>query len=132
GGVVYLMTPNIFFCGPADESEIYYTRHNNGHYRHYTKEEMVSLFFAKGYDLIYANYEEHLLRRKFESVYWSLSRRINNLGSNGFLGVLLWPFIKILHLFFRVASYCIFRNELGLSLTEDNAITVALIFKKIR
>ena len=39
GGVVYILTPNSLFCGPAEQSGIYYIKYKDGHIKHYLKKQ---------------------------------------------------------------------------------------------
>lgn len=132
GGVVYLLTPNIFVCGPADESDIFHTKHANGHYKHYAKEEIIDIFSSRGYCLLFENYEEHYSQRVFKNIYWGLARRDKIFSGNIFYNLLSWPLAMAVRLFLRIMNGFVYRDELKKQNDSTGAVTIALIFKKIR
>ena len=75
GGVVYIMTPNPLYCGPAPESGIYHTHHPYGHQKHYTQREIITLMAQAGYELETFWYEETPTRQRGKRIISGLTRR---------------------------------------------------------
>lgn len=76
GGVVYILTPNPLFCGPAIQSEI----HNSkigiyGHERHYFRHEILKLMEENKYTLIHESFEESPIREFTRRIIRGISRR---------------------------------------------------------
>jgi len=132
GGVVYIMTPNPIFCGPAPESTIHHTRHANGHIKHYTRSEICSIMSREGYELVFAAYDESRFRESVKGLIRGLSRRDQKLRSNRILRILsplVSPFALALRL---VAQPMVYRVEKRIRNDEFKGRTQNLAFKKMR
>ncbi len=133
GGVVYILTPNPLFCGPAEQSDIYYTRHENGHQKHYLADEIIKIMKGCDYEIIYTSYEESLLRQFPREKIQSISRNDKVLSERfyiyrkvispvvNFVCSLLSPFVE---------SYT-YKSEIKHKDNKENTRAVAYIFKKI-
>jgi SAM-dependent methyltransferase len=131
-GVVYIMTPNPIFCGPATESEIYHTKKQYGHIKHYTAQEIVSQMKKYNYELILHKYEESNLRRKLKLVVKALARRDLRWRSNILYRLsrpIILPFFRLIS---KIIDKIVFKNEMGNSNNPFTTITQNLIFKKIK
>jgi len=75
-GIVYVVTPNPLFCGPAAESDIYYTKSGyHGHRDHYTKNEIITICRKSGYEPELIIYEETKQREWYRRMVKGISRR---------------------------------------------------------
>jgi len=98
GDVVYIVTPNPVFCGPAEESEIYHKKSGyHGHIRHYTKGEVVEICQSVGYNVEFSIYEETESRAKFFLFGRAVSRRDRAFSKH-------WPYRLIRPLIIPVLS----------------------------
>ena len=80
GGVIYIMTPNAMFCGPASKSDLFHKINNNehhGHQKHYLSSEIEKLFLERGYSLLFKVYEESKFRRIIKRIILGFSIRDN-------------------------------------------------------
>ncbi len=76
GGIVYIVTPNPIFCGPASQSDIFYKKSGYlGHIKHYTKNEVVDICRQAGYEVELSFYEETKLHAKLYTLMRGISRR---------------------------------------------------------
>ncbi len=131
GGVIYIMTPNPIFCGPATESEIYYKKLKYGHVNHYTIQEMVHIMKKHNYELIFQYYEESHLRRKIKDIIKSMDR--HDIKWSKFIVYrmtrpIVVPLVKSLNKFLELWVY---NNEIRNSNNPFSTITHDLAFKKI-
>jgi SAM-dependent methyltransferase len=75
-GILYIVTPNPLFCGPAEESAIYYKKGDyHGHVDHYTKDEIIAICEHAGYKVEFYVYEETKLRDTLRRYVKGISRR---------------------------------------------------------
>lgn len=130
GSVVYIMTPNPIFCGPASESEIYFKNYSYGHIKHYTKNEIVNIMKEKGYELIFHAYEETIFRQKAKIIY--LVDDIYKRGSMWKKIILFNPIsllvLKFLYVILEKITYMI---EIKNSNNPSFTMTQDFAFKKI-
>lgn len=131
GDVVYIMTPNPVYCGPAPESGIFYTRHPNGHIKQYTTLEITRLMNKHGYELILKMYEEAPFRQLAKRFIFALSRRDKNWRNN----ILYW-FIRPLYLLISIViskllEVLTYYSEIKNRNNEFKTMTQDLVFKKI-
>ncbi len=131
-GVVYMMTPNPIFCGPATESELYFTKKTYGHIKHYTSQEIVSLMKKNGYELIFHFYEESHLRRELKNVVKGIARRDKRWSKNIIYKIIRPVVILFAKLLFKFIEYIVHRNEVKNSRNPFSTITQDLAFKKIK
>lgn len=76
GGIVYIVTPNPIFCGPASESEIFHTVSGyHGHIKHYTLKEIKEIMSKAGYEMEFNLYEETQTRQRIKRICKGFSRR---------------------------------------------------------
>lgn len=133
GGVVYILTPNTLFTGPAEKSEIHYKKHKDGHYKHYTRKEIKKILKKFDYKLIFATYEEAPLKMWYKNLLHRFSHKDNVLiKKSEIYKILSLPIIYIMRLFFLSASNFVYKNEIK---NKDNALdtlTNTMIFKKIK
>lgn len=133
GGVIYILTPNTFFTGPAEKSDIHHTKHKDGHYKHYTRKEIEKILAKFNYKLILATYEESPLKMFYKNLLHRFSYRDNVLVKrNKFYKIFSRPIIFIVKLIFQFFSYFIYINELKNKDNKINTLTNTMIFKKIK
>lgn len=131
-GVVYMMTPNPIFCGPAPESNLSVIYKHQGHIKHYTSQEIINIMKKRGYELIFHFYEESHLRREMKNVLKGIERRDNRWRTRPLYKIfrpILMPFIL---LFFKTVEYFVHKNEIKNSRNPFSTITQDLAFKKIK
>lgn len=132
GGVVYILTPNPLFCGPAEQSGIYYTRHKDGHYKHYLVSEVVKIMNKRDYELVYMEYEESLLRQYLKRIIKGFSRRDIYL-SNKFLTYkkLIAPLLSVVYTpLLTLVEFFVCKNEEKNKDNIEKMMSVVFIFKK--
>lgn len=130
GGVVYIMTPNPVYCGPAPESGIYHTQHTNGHIKQYTQHEIMDLMSKNGYSLVLRLYEEAPFRQKAKKFIFALSRRDKNWNNHFW-----YVFIRPIFLLFTMPCVWLLdklthRSEIKHQHNELVTLTQDLVFKK--
>ena len=129
-GVVYIMTPNPIFCGPAAESAIYFKKYTYGHIKHYTKNELVTIMNKKGYELIFHLYEETNFRQKakitqtIEDIYQRGSAWKKHLLFNP----LALPLLKFSYKILEIITYAV---EKKYSQDPFSTMTQDFAFKKV-
>ncbi len=131
GGVIYIMTPNPVYCGPAPESGLYYTRHPNGHIKHYTTNEICDHMKNSGYRLELSFYEETELRQKIKWYIFGVSRYDKSLRNN-FLYQIIRPLVLLINypIFYflgKISHWSETKNRHN----ELTAMTQNLVFKKV-
>lgn len=131
-GVVYIMTPNALYCGPAPESALHHTRHPHGHIKQYTSQEIITLMGSVGYELILRLYEEAPLRQFTKRIVYALSRRDKQWQS-----LFLYSFIRPLYLcialpLFKLLEIITYQSEKKHRHNELTTKTQDLLFKKSR
>jgi 2-polyprenyl-3-methyl-5-hydroxy-6-metoxy-1,4-benzoquinol methylase len=96
GGIIYIVTPNPIFCGPASESELYYTKDGyHGHIKHYTKNEILDICKTAGYEPEFYVYEETKKRQTLRRIVKGLSRR-DRRYSNMFVYRIVRPLVRFI------------------------------------
>lgn len=131
-GVIYILTPNPLFCGPAEKSGIYYLDHIGGHHKHYFPHEIISLLNTYGYTLAYLCYEEGPIRQVMKRILKGFSRRDRRLNDSFFIyRKLLAPIFEILYtpILFLVEWY-VNRVECLNKDNKENTMGATYIFKK--
>lgn len=132
GGVLYILTPNPAYCGPAPESGIYHTRQPHGHIKHYPQSEIISHLAAVGYELQMSWYEEGLVRQKCKRIIFGLIRR-NKIWQNYFwYSLIKTPFIIIGTLVGKVLGVVAYHSERAHAQDPFTTMTQDLVFKKVR
>jgi 2-polyprenyl-3-methyl-5-hydroxy-6-metoxy-1,4-benzoquinol methylase len=129
-GVVYIMTPNAIFCGPAPESGLYHTHHPNGHIKQYTTKEVTRLMNSAGYELEQVLFEEAPLRQTLKRILYALSRRDKNWGGNIFYQIIRPIFLIFSFIIFWLIERVIYRSEINNRNNPLSTKTQDLIFKK--
>lgn len=131
GGVVYIMTPNPLYCGPAPESGTYHTRHAYGHIKHYTVAEITDLMSAGGYRLELLRYEEAPFRQLVKRLLSGLIRRDTALAHffpyRYLRHLTTWPLFSLVS---ALADKLVYRNEQLHQHNPDVTMTHSLVFKK--
>ena len=133
GGIIYLLTPNPLFCGPAPASEIYFSKTglgHHGHYKHYLPSEIGRIFTAKGYETIWCGYEEGRLRELVRRILYAFSSRDRRFISSRLYRFLSAPFIALLRIFFSVAGRLVEIDEIRIRQNKLATRTLAMILKK--
>jgi len=130
GGVVYIMTPNPLYCGPAPESGIYHTHHPFGHQKHYTKQEIVTLMEKAGYELEAFWYEESPLRQQCKRIIFGLERRQQNLRRHPLLTPLNYFYLTLGKLISHTLGKVTYRAEQANQNNPFVTLTQDLVFKK--
>ncbi|MFA6158116.1 MAG: class I SAM-dependent methyltransferase [Candidatus Paceibacterota bacterium] len=132
GAIVYIMTPNPFFCGPVAESGLHHTLHPNGHISHYTRQEISSVMEEAGYELIFNLYEEGPFRQKAKRVIKGISKRDKKwhtaIAYRIARPLLLAAALPLQSLLARLT----YRSEKELRKDEFSTMTQDLAFKKMR
>lgn len=130
-GVVYIMTPNPVFCGPAPESGLYYKVNDHGHRKQYTTLEIVTLMESVGYQLVLKLYEEAPLRQKIKWFLFGVSSR-DKKWSKYFMYQLIRPIYLIISIsLFYILGKIVYLDEKRARNSELTTITQNLVFKKI-
>ncbi|MCX6712938.1 MAG: methyltransferase domain-containing protein [Candidatus Vogelbacteria bacterium] len=135
GGIIYLLTPNPLFCGPAAESGIYYLRNGmdqngHGHHKHYLKSDLVQIFSDYGYDPVFFSYETGKLRVFFRRYLFGLSIRNRNY-SKYFLYRVISPIIVLpFKIVFKLIEIIVYRNEVNNRFNDLDTRALAIIFRK--
>lgn len=131
GGVVYILTPNPLFCGPAEKSALYYRILPYGHHKHYLREEIEKLFAKSGYRLVHADFEEGWWRRYFKIILLRASIYDKKWVSNHVYRLMSHPLILVIRWMLFVISLFIYQTEKNNRYNSDNAMSASYIFKKI-
>jgi 2-polyprenyl-3-methyl-5-hydroxy-6-metoxy-1,4-benzoquinol methylase len=131
GGVVYIMTPNPARCGPAPESGIYHTRHEFGHQKHYTKEEIERVMTDFGYTLVGIFYEEGHFRQTAKRLINGMARRDLEWKENILYKAVKSVVLTLMTMASYFLGYTSYISERLMPQREFNALTQDLIFKKI-
>lgn len=133
GGVVYIMTPNPLFCGPAVESILHHSKiGSHGHIRHYFKHEVVNIMKEGGYDLVHFSYEEYASRANARRIIKGISRRDKTFSKfliyRNFFGPIIRTLLKPYILAIESSVYK--REKQNQDNTED-CMSSVFVFKKI-
>jgi len=133
GGVVYIVTPNPIFCGPAPESAIYFKRSKYGHIKHYTRHEIEKLMGSQGYDLIFSLYEETPLRQTIKRIVKGISRR-DRRWSSKMLYRMIRPAVRFLFNIsvFKFCEWVTYHHEKKYREDQFTCRTQDLAFKKTK
>ena len=132
GGVVYISTPNTLFCGPVDQSDTYYKKHQFGHYKHYTVNEVSNLWKKHGYETIFVCYEYGSLRHFFEKHFWRFSIKDRQFfNKSKFYKYLSYPFILLLKPLFYLIEMIVYSNEKRNRNNSFDSMSTTFILKKI-
>ena len=114
GGIVYLNTPNPLNVGPASISKIYYKHCKYGHYKHYTKREIVNLF-EDNFELIGHQFNELSSNIKWQEKGMSIKRRTKNFPNIfiAFIEIIASPFFFIFLYYEKIKSpfFYLFRSQ---------------------
>ena len=133
GGIVYIVTPNPVFCGPAKESDMYYKKSDyHGHIKHYTPNEVIDICKRVGYEPEFHVYEETEARARWYIFGRGISRRDQRFSKLAIyrvvrpivLVITRWTFAVIERLCFSVEK----KAENDIFSTRSSAIA----FKKAR
>jgi len=130
GGVVYIMTPNPLYCGPAPESGIYHTHHPYGHQKHYTQQEIVSLMSEAGYELETSWFEESPRRQWYKRIMSGLERREQRWRHRLWYAPLRPLFVGIGNLISSFSGIFAYRSEYANQQNPFVTLTQDLVFKK--
>jgi SAM-dependent methyltransferase len=133
GGVVYIMTPNPLFCGPAETSSLFYKRNPYGHQKHYLPFEVKEVVEKAGYVLVNMSYEEANARRKWgRRIVLGLSRRDRRWSDASaiYRGAIGPSCRAILKPFLWLIEKIIYRNELKHAQDSESTMSAVYIFKK--
>ncbi len=131
GGVVYIVTPNPLYCGPAIEGEIHHSKSKNGHHRHYFPHEVDEIMSKEGYRLIREGFEERPLRDKGRQFVKGLARRDVRWNKNPLYQVFRFVFHYPLKVFLWVIEKIIYSNETRASRNKVDTRASTFIYKKI-
>lgn len=128
GGVIYILTPNPTFCGPATKSELYYKVHEYGHIKHYNTLEVRRIMEKHNYELIFSIFEEKPLRQKVKRTLMAISRRDKKI-SKYFFYIIFKPFINLISIpLLKLTEVIIYRSEKKANIF--NSYSQGLTFKK--
>ena len=131
-GVVYILTPNQLFCGPAEKSGIHQSLHKGGHFRHYLPHEIINLMKSSGYELVYQSYEEGKSRQIIKRIIKGVSRRDKKMSIFSVYNYIVGPCVHILFkpaLF--IVEYIIDTIEKNNKNNKENTMAMVCIFKKL-
>lgn len=136
GGILYILTPNPIFCGPATKSDLFYKTNNNlhrGHYKHYTQNEIKNIFLPLGYELIFLVYEESRTRQLIKRLTFGFSRRDKQYSDYSRIYRLLNPFFLYpLKIIISLLSLISFQLEKFNSENKFKMMSQILVFKKLK
>jgi 2-polyprenyl-3-methyl-5-hydroxy-6-metoxy-1,4-benzoquinol methylase len=131
GGVLYIITPNPVTCGPAPESGIYHTRHENGHIKHYTEKEVCRLLAAHGYEHELTTFESTSLNTVTQRIILGLSRR-DRRYSKFLLYTLIRPIVLIVAgIIGKIIESITYRNAVTHRFNRLTTSAQNMVFKKI-
>ena len=134
-GIVYVLTPNPLFCGPAYESKIFHNGgklDHEGHYRHYHPNELNRIFMAHGYERLLESYEEGIIRNFFKRYIFSISIRDKRYSNNYLYKITSPLFIWIAKIAFAVVGSIVYRDEFFNRKNDLHTMSYVAIFKKIK
>jgi 2-polyprenyl-3-methyl-5-hydroxy-6-metoxy-1,4-benzoquinol methylase len=132
GGVIYVMTPNPVVCGPAPESGIHHTRHEFGHIKHYTHQEVSNSFKKYGYEPVMLAYEEGPFRQEVKRIVKGLSRRDQSWRNRVWYRYFLRPFFLAASLTLsKILGMLVYAAERRNNTNEFYGMTECLTYKKI-
>lgn len=132
GGVIYILTPNAVFCGPAEASGIYHKRHRFGHYKHYTKMELERLWQKVGYEPIFVQFEDSRTRLVLKMPMVVLSYLDKKFFSSPVLAKLTFPLVWICDKLLWVIGYISAISESIHQHDELNTRSIVMVLKKIQ
>lgn len=131
GGVVYILTPNPLYCGPATESEIYYTKFKDGHRKHYLSIEVTDIMNEAGYQLVRESYEERPLRNKVRQILNGLARRDTLWNKNLLYKIARFIFLYLLLAVVSLLEFIVYHNESKSRAERIGTRAMSLIYKKM-
>lgn len=134
GGVIYILTPNPIFCGPATKSSLFHGINDNkhhGHQKHYLKQEIVNLLSPHNYDLIFSEYEESAFRQFVKKIIYGFSIRDNKFNKSIIYRLISPIFIYPLKFFLYILGSSCHKIELSKSNSKFEMMSQILVFKKI-
>jgi len=130
-GIVYIITPNPLFVGPASESQIFHTTTGyHGHIKHYSQKEVVSLMALAGYTPEFSLYEETAYRQKVKRLVKGISRRDNKWSTSVVYKTIRPVILAILKPFYRWLET---RTAAMETMNQENPFTTmaqAIAFRK--
>jgi len=134
GGVIYILTPNPIFCGPATKSDLFHKINNNkhhGHQKHYLPNEIIKLFSDQGYNLVFNIYEESNFRQIIKQLILGISIRDNKYENLRIYKIISPIFIYPIKLFLYILGIISHNVELLKSKDNFGMMSQILVFKKI-
>lgn len=131
GGVIYIMTPNPIYCGPAPESGLYYTRHPNGHIKQYTTYEITKLMNKYGYQLILKLNEEAPFRQRAKHFIFAISKRDEKWRKQFWFQIIRPLFLLFALPVLKILEYLTYKSEIKYRYNELVTMTQDLVFKKV-
>ncbi len=131
GGVLYILTPNAIFCGPAEKSGIYFKRHKYGHHKQYTRVELVQLFTKYGYKAVFTRYEDSRIRLILKMPMIVLSFLDKKYFSNPVLSFLTAPSVFLIDTFGLLLGLISYTSEILHQHDDFSTRSVVIVFKKI-
>ncbi len=134
-GVIYILTPNPIFCGPATKSELFHGINNNrhhGHQKHYLPQEILNLLSPLGYSLVFSAFEESGLRQFIKRIIFGFSMRDNKYNQSKIYRLFSPIFIYPLKGFLYILGLISYKIELLRSNDKFGMMSRVLVFKKIK
>jgi len=134
GGVIYILTPNPVFCGPATKSELFHTVNNHehhGHQKHYLVKEIENMLAKYGYSLVLEACEESNFRQFVKRIIFSFSIRDNKYQKSAVYRIVSPMFVYPLQLLLYVLGFISHKIELLKSENKFEMMSQVLVFKKI-
>ena len=135
GGIVYILTPNPTFCGPACETELFHDGgklDHFGHYKHYHPSEITRLFSEHNYEKIIESYEEGILKNYFKRYVFSISIRDRKYSKNIFYKMISPIFIWIPQIAFNIIEKIVYHNEWKNKNNDIKSMSYVVVFKKLK
>lgn len=105
GGIVYVLTPNTIYCGPAPQSGLFHTRLKFGHHQQYTKQQLLTLFRPHGYTTIFCVYEDSQVRLLVKHTIMAISMVDKMLCESTVYRIVSYPITFALNIVFIVLSF---------------------------
>lgn len=132
GGIIYILTPNPLFCGPAIKSAIHHSKvGHSGHIRHYFEHEVEEIMKKNNYRLILKKYEETDTRKFIKKVMRAISRRDKKLSNLFLYKIFLGPILRfIISPIIKFLEYYTYHIEHKFSQDKEKTRAISYIFKK--
>lgn len=135
GGVIYILTPNPLFCGPASTSGMFHNGgkfDHEGHYKHYLPNEILSHFKKFNYEMVFDSYEEGILKNILKRYIFSLSIRDRRYSNNKIYRIISLIPVYLIKIAFMIMGRIIYWNEWKNRKNDFNSMSYVVVLKKTK